>query len=135
MEPTRFKVDPIHQIPTIHLSTPAAITPDGHHLVSGSWDNTLKVWDLESEACLHTLINGPNHETAALDYRNNRILSASSGAWRFLGWRYFDQEANRLRILPAEHAGPLPDPLIKPGAEVPPAGKEGVEPNIPNRGS
>ena len=85
-----------------------AITPDGLYLVSGSRDNTLKVWDLKSGVCQLTLINGPDGETAALDYRNNRILSASSEAWRFLGWRYFDRIAGRLRILPVEHAGTLP---------------------------
>ena len=91
-----------------------AITPDGRHLVSGSRDRTLKLWALSLDsdppqiAPVMTLINGPTGETAALDYPANHILSASSEAWRFLGWRYFDQEAGRLRILPAEHAGPLP---------------------------
>ena len=32
-----------------------AITLDGQYLVSGSFDNTLKVWDLKSGRCLHTL--------------------------------------------------------------------------------
>ena len=85
-----------------------AITPDGRYLVSGSRDNTLKVWNLRTGVCHMTLINGPNAETAALDYRSNRVLFASPGAWRFLGWRYFDQNADRLRILPVEHAGILP---------------------------
>jgi WD40 repeat protein/serine/threonine protein kinase len=32
-----------------------AITPDGCHAVSGSWDKTLRVWDLASGRCLRTL--------------------------------------------------------------------------------
>ncbi len=32
-----------------------ALTPDGRRAVSGSGDNTLRVWDLQSGACLHTL--------------------------------------------------------------------------------
>ena len=84
-----------------------AFSPDGVRIISGSSDGTLKIWDSDSDSQM-TLINGPNGETASLDYRTNRILSASSEAWRFLGWRYFDQDAQRLRILPAEHAGPLP---------------------------
>lgn len=55
-----------------------------------------------------SLINGPDGQTAALDERNNRIVSASPEAWRFLGWRFFDTDANRLRMLPAEHFGSLP---------------------------
>jgi hypothetical protein len=55
-----------------------------------------------------TLVNAPHGETAALDERHNRILGVSPEAWCYLGWRYFDQEAHRLRILPAEHFGPLP---------------------------
>lgn len=89
------------------LVNACAITPDGRYVVSGSYDSTLKVWDLQSGVCQSTLIDGPDGETAALDYLNNRIVSASSEAWRFLGWRYFDRIAGRLRILPVEHAGML----------------------------
>ena len=32
-----------------------AISPDGRQVVSGSYDNTLRVWDLASGECLHTL--------------------------------------------------------------------------------
>ncbi len=32
-----------------------AVTPDGRWAVSGSWDKTLRVWDLESGAVLATL--------------------------------------------------------------------------------
>jgi len=32
-----------------------AISPDGHQAVSGSWDLTLRVWDLQSGRLLHTL--------------------------------------------------------------------------------
>ncbi|OGP82374.1 MAG: hypothetical protein A2Y95_05800 [Deltaproteobacteria bacterium RBG_13_65_10] len=57
---------------------------------------------------LLTLVCGPGRETAALDLSAGRIVSASEEAWRFLAWRYYDKQAGRLRLLPAEHFGPLP---------------------------
>ena len=77
-------------------------------MLSASGDRTLKLWDIRSGAALLTLVHGPNGQTAALDTRQQRILAASPEAWRFLGWRFFDTEARRLRLLPAEHFGPLP---------------------------
>jgi len=32
-----------------------AVTPDGKHAISGSWDNTLRVWDIESGEEMQTL--------------------------------------------------------------------------------
>ena len=54
-----------------------------------------------------TLLNITGAETA-LDLANNRIVSASSESWRYIGWRYHDEETGKPRILPAEHFGPLP---------------------------
>jgi WD40 repeat protein len=28
-----------------------AVTPDGRHVVSASWDKTLKVWELDTRIC------------------------------------------------------------------------------------
>ena len=35
--------------------TSVALTPDSRYAVSGSWDNTLQVWELETGRCVHTL--------------------------------------------------------------------------------
>ena len=47
-------------------------------------------------------------EFATLDAATNRVTHASPGAWRYLGWRWFDPDLGRLRLLPAETFGPLP---------------------------
>jgi WD40 repeat protein len=91
-----------------------AWSPDGTRLLSGSSDNTLKVWDAASGREVMTLVLGPNGQTAALDFEHGRILAASPEAWRFVSWRYFDEETQRLRLLPADHFEPLP--CLKSGA-------------------
>ena len=85
-----------------------AWSPDGRRLASGSDDNTMKVWDAASGQCLWTGHVLPEMQTATLDGAGNRVLSASPLAWRFLGWRWFDPDLGRNRILPAETFGPLP---------------------------
>jgi len=39
----------------IHQVIAVAVTPDGKHVISGSWDNTLRVWDIESGKEIQTL--------------------------------------------------------------------------------
>jgi WD40 repeat protein len=80
---------------------------DGTRVLSGSLENTLKVWDGRTASLLLTLTNLPEGESAALDLVNNCVVWASPGAWRYLGWQYYDEDAKRLRVLPAEHFGPL----------------------------
>ena len=85
-----------------------AWSPDGRRLLSGSYDNTLRVWDARSGEDILTVVHGPDTEYAAIDLLNGKIAAASSDAWRFLGWRFFDERTGELRLLPAEHFGPLP---------------------------
>jgi WD40 repeat protein len=85
-----------------------AWSPDGMQILSGSRDRTLKVWDALTGGLQLTFANLPGRESAALDLANNRVLSATPGAWRYLGWQFYDDDLRRWRLLPAEHFGPLP---------------------------
>jgi WD40 repeat protein len=55
------------------------LTPDNRSAVSGSWDNTLRVWNLENGKTLHTLEGHPNGITAvAITSDGRRIASGSN---------------------------------------------------------
>jgi WD40 repeat protein len=55
-----------------------AITHDGRHALSASWDNTLRVWDLTTGQSIRTL-QGHNDRVSALTITPNgdRAVSAS----------------------------------------------------------
>jgi WD40 repeat protein len=55
-----------------------AVTPDGRHVISGSDDNTLRVWDLETGQELRTLEGHTDTVSAvALTYDGRRAVSGS----------------------------------------------------------
>jgi len=56
----------------------AAFSPDGSRIISGSSDNTLKLWDAESGNCLLTLSGHSDYvNTAAFSPDGSRIISGS----------------------------------------------------------
>jgi WD40 repeat protein len=62
-----------------HWVESVAFSHDGRHIVSGSWDNTIKFWDTASGACTQTL-EGHGHwvESVAFSRDGRHIVSGSS---------------------------------------------------------
>ena len=56
-----------------------ALTADGRHAVSGSWDNTLRVWDLETGQTIRTLEGHTGRVTSLALTADGR--HAVSGSW------------------------------------------------------
>jgi len=55
-----------------------AISPDGRQALSGSWDKTLKLWNLAKGECLHTFEGHKNSvESIAISPDGHEILSGS----------------------------------------------------------
>jgi len=84
-----------------------AWSPDGTRAVSSGGDGTIREWNMETGNLIRTWVIDGN-EVALVDFAANRILHATPGAWRLLGWQGFDADANRRRLLPAEIFGPFP---------------------------
>src|SRR3989338_4751557 len=58
--------------------TAVAFSPDGRTLVSGSWDHTLKLWDVASGRELRTLSGHSNWVTAVAFAPDGRTLVSGS---------------------------------------------------------
>ncbi len=67
--------------------TACAFAPDGKSFLSSSSDNTLRLWDLGSHACIAILRATDTGGWAAWDPRDNSPISAGGDAWRYLHWR------------------------------------------------
>uniref|UniRef100_A0A8C0GRX2 F-box/WD repeat-containing protein 7 n=1 Tax=Chelonoidis abingdonii TaxID=106734 RepID=A0A8C0GRX2_CHEAB len=50
---------------------------DGTHIVSGSLDTSIRVWDMESGNCLHTLM-GHQSLTSGMELRDNILVSGNA---------------------------------------------------------
>jgi WD40 repeat protein len=70
-----------------------AISPDGRLLVSGSADQTIRLWDMKSRENLLTLFHGSDNEWVA--WTDTGYYTASPNGERMVGW-YVDGEAGKV---------------------------------------
>jgi hypothetical protein len=67
--------------------TSVAFSPDGKSIVSGSWDNTLKVWDAESGRLMQTLkANTASISCVAYSHDGKRIVAGGRGELPQFSW-------------------------------------------------
>ena len=76
-------------------------------ILSGSRDHTLKVWEAVSGTCLWTGTLLPEGQTASIDERTQRVMSASPEAWRWLAWLVTDPQTGKVRRLPIAAGEPI----------------------------
>src|ERR1044071_3666082 len=68
-----------------HAVTSCAVTPDGRRAISASYDGTLKLWDLQTGACL--LTHSANVGYVAIATTATVIIAGDgAGAVWFLDW-------------------------------------------------
>jgi WD40 repeat protein len=93
-----------------------AVTPDGRHVVSASWDQTLKVWELATARALATLQGHTHWVTAcAVTPDGQHVVSASDDkalkVWELQSGHFFRRHFRGLQALQRNAANP---PRIRP---------------------
>jgi len=59
------------------LTISVCVQFDGAHIVSGSLDTSIRVWNAETGSCLHTLI-GHQSLTSGMELRDNILVSGNA---------------------------------------------------------
>ena len=92
----------------MHTLTPAninvvVVTPDGRQAISGSLDNMIKVWDLETGEAIATMALGEDVFSVAVAPDGVTIM-AGDGIGNVYCLRYVDPKVNGCDMRPAAQA-------------------------------
>nr|VFJ68237.1 MAG: WD40 repeat [Candidatus Kentron sp. FM] len=77
-----------------------APSPDGRWLVSGSWDQTVRLWEIETGKALLTIFPANDNEWVA--WTPEGYYTASLNGGRLIGWHMNQGEERLARYYPAE---------------------------------
>jgi WD40 repeat protein len=79
-----------------------AFSPDGARLATTSDDGTTRLWDSTTGQLIWLAANFTNNATASWSPADNRLLSTTGDAWRYLRAACFDERGGLIGLQPYE---------------------------------
>jgi guanine nucleotide-binding protein subunit beta-2-like 1 protein len=82
-----------------HIVSDVTLSADGHYALSGSWDKTLRLWDLQTAQSTRTFVGHTNSVLSVSMSPNNRVIVSGSRdktirLWNTLAESKFEKEVH-----------------------------------------